>query len=152
MNSYRGFTLIELLMTVSVMAIIATWAVPSFQTVMESNRVSTSANSLLSGLQLARSEASRRGGVVSVCALDDDWSQGFAVAADPDCSGETFKVVHFSRQLQVADNCEALSVTYWPDGTIDGAGCEFTFNGGSQTPERTLTLWPAGHAQIEIDS
>src|SRR5690554_7951075 len=55
-----GFTLIELLVTIAVMAIIATIAVPGFQSMMARNQLASSYNEILSGLYLARSEAIKR--------------------------------------------------------------------------------------------
>ena len=56
-----GFTLIELLVTVAVIAIVLTIGVPSFQQVIMTNRMATQANDLLGSMNLARSEAVKRG-------------------------------------------------------------------------------------------
>ena len=59
MNS-RGFTLIELLVTLAVAIIIMTIAVPSFQGLMTNSRLASDYNEILSGINLARSEAIKR--------------------------------------------------------------------------------------------
>ena len=67
MNRNAGFTLIELLITLLVATIVMVWGVPSFQDVMRNNRLTSQTNELLGSLNLARSEAIKRGATVSVC-------------------------------------------------------------------------------------
>ena len=90
-----GFTLIELMVVVALVAILTMIAVPSFVSLIQSNRVSTEVNSFAGDLQYARSEAIRQGVPVSVCASSDSksclgtnsWQSGWIVFADPDGSG-----------------------------------------------------------------
>lgn len=96
----RGFTLIELLVILTISAILVAMAVPSFQALIQSNRISGAANSMLSSMDLARSEAIRRGNNVTVCRSTnadapgaacsnaaaggfngDDWAAGWIVFA-----------------------------------------------------------------------
>lgn len=61
-NSYasqRGLTLIELMITLSIAAILLAIGVPSFQRLILDQRLTGSANELLSGLAISRSEAIR---------------------------------------------------------------------------------------------
>lgn len=55
-----GVTLVELVIAMAILAIIATLAMPSFQTMIENQRLRAAAESMLTGLQLARAEAIRR--------------------------------------------------------------------------------------------
>lgn len=65
--SAGGLTLLELMVTVAIVAIIGAFAVPSFQTMIQANQTRTVASELMATLNLARSEAARRGQPVSVC-------------------------------------------------------------------------------------
>jgi len=63
----RGFTLIEMLVVMTISAILVAMAIPSFQGIIRSSRISGAANSFIAAVDLARSEAIRRATVVTVC-------------------------------------------------------------------------------------
>lgn len=56
----QGFTLVELMVTVVLMAILFTLAIPSFTGMVRNSQVRTVAESLQTGLRLAQAEAVRR--------------------------------------------------------------------------------------------
>lgn len=58
---HRGFTLIELLVTLVIAGLLLAVAVPSFNRLMISSRLTTQANNAVSLLTLARTEAVKRG-------------------------------------------------------------------------------------------
>lgn len=65
----RGVTLIELMVTLSILAIVLAMALPSFGQLMAEHKIKTVSQTLVSALNLARSEAIKRGHEVSVCPL-----------------------------------------------------------------------------------
>ena len=78
----RGYTLVELLVVVAIVAILAGTAIPGFQDLAVSARVSEASATLRSAFELARSEAMTRSVPVGVCRSTD------ANAAAPRCSGD----------------------------------------------------------------
>ena len=88
-----GTTLVELLTTLTIVAILATVAVPSFHTIYLNSRRAAVVNGFLHSLFLARSEAIKRAQIVSVCPSSDrrncepnagDWTRGWIVFANRD--------------------------------------------------------------------
>ena len=88
-----GTTLVELLTTLTIVAILATVAVPGFHTFHLKNQRATEVNRFLHSLFLARSEAIKRAQIVSVCPSTDgrscapgagDWTRGWIVFANRD--------------------------------------------------------------------
>ena len=62
-----GFTLIELMITLAVAVILLVIAVPSFRTMTISNRLTTTANDVVSALNTARMEAIKRNTSTQLC-------------------------------------------------------------------------------------
>lgn len=61
-----GFTLIEVMVTITVLAIMLAIAAPSFVNLIENSRVRTQADTLLTAINLARSEAVKQGAPMSI--------------------------------------------------------------------------------------
>ena len=66
-----GTTLLELLTTLTIVAVLATVAAPGFHTLQLDSRRTAVVNGFLHALFLARSEAIKRGQIVSVCRSSD---------------------------------------------------------------------------------
>lgn len=88
-KQYSGFTLVELLIALAIVAIVATQAVPNFRVMVQNNKLIAQKNEFITTLNLARSEAVKRGARVTVCASSNktscnstDWSQGWIVFSD----------------------------------------------------------------------
>ncbi len=91
----KGFTLIELMVTISVVAILATIAIPSFQNFIRQTRVTTQATDFITVLNYARSEAIKQNRAVTVCkstdlatcAVGGSWAQGWIAFVDVNKDG-----------------------------------------------------------------
>lgn len=87
-RSQNGFTLIELGIIVIVIAVMATVAIPSFDSSMSRNRILSAQTELQSVLNQARSEAVKRGKTITLCSSTDQancngtWNDGWILFVD----------------------------------------------------------------------
>jgi len=89
----RGWTLVNLLVTVCIVAILLSLALPGFGTLMWNQRRVAASNDLVASLHLARSEAIKRAQLVVLCPLGapgtclqrtGEWSNGWMVFVNLD--------------------------------------------------------------------
>lgn len=89
----RGFTLLELVMTVSILAILGSLAVPAFSGMWLDAKRATTVNAFVHSVFLARSSAVQSGLTVTLCRSTDlqtcshqllDWQAGWIVFVDTD--------------------------------------------------------------------
>ena len=90
-NGQRGFTLGELMISLAVLGIGLSLAVPGFQTVMNNNRRAGAVNQMIATMHMARSEAVTRNVQVTVCPSSNgtaceavDWNKGWLYFPDLD--------------------------------------------------------------------
>lgn len=126
--------------TLAVAAILLTVGVPNFMRFVQNNRATTHTNELVTALNLARSEATQRGTLVTVCSSTDgatcsgsgDWTPGWIVLgpdgelvrAWPERSGGTNLItsdgdVQFEPRGSIADDGGADFAIRVPDCTGD---------------------------------
>jgi type IV fimbrial biogenesis protein FimT len=86
----RGFTLIELLLVLAVASVLLSVAAPAMSAMIDSVRLRSVSQAMFAALQLARSEAIKRGGRVVLCksasgadcSHTGGWEQGWIVFHD----------------------------------------------------------------------
>ena len=124
-----GFTLMELMVVIMVIAITMAVAIPSFQTMISDNRITSETNRLISDIQLARSEAMKRGVRVVLCRSGDTtvanpvcggsantWTKGWLVFASGD-NNSTYESANDT--LLRVSHAAAIAVTVKSNGTSD---------------------------------
>lgn len=119
MKTERGFSLIELMVTISVLAITMTIAVPSFNNIIQNSRSTALANGVVTALNYARSEAIRRNAPVSFCpgagACPGNWADGWFVRLE--AGAETLKVWD-APDAGAVFSAAAMQISFTGQGTI----------------------------------
>jgi len=116
-NAANGFTLIELMITLSILVILLTVAVPSFREFVQSQRVKTASFDLFASITYARSEALKRNGDVTLSAASGGWANGWSIST----GGATLRS-QAALDTSVAITSAATTLTYGRDGRISGSG------------------------------
>ena len=95
MKKATGFTLVELMVAIAILALLTTIAVPSFNQMIASNRLTTQTNGLIAAMNIARSEAIKLNRTVSLCRI--------AGPNDDECAGNgtwtNWAVLHEDRVI-----------------------------------------------------
>lgn len=160
-------TLLELMITVAVAAITLTVAVPSFRELIQNNRAVSQANQFVASLNLARSEAVKRGRPVQICVDTDlssnacggaDWHGGWRIWVDNDGdaavdNGETIRTgapLEGNSTLTSVDGVSALQ--YQPSGFLGTNLANGSFRlrlpHCSGTANRDVAIAPTGRPTI----
>ncbi|MAR89504.1 MAG: GspH/FimT family pseudopilin [Pseudomonadota bacterium] len=161
----QGFTIIELMITVAIVAIIAGLGIPSFNSLVASNRVVSSINELHQGIRLARAEAVKRNDSVIFCASNDQascsggWGDGWLIFHDADGDGG----VDANEVIRVGDPVQAgysltfsgggSSVTFGPRGISSATGTfQLCDAEGEEMRARGIILLTTGATRRSLDT
>ncbi len=104
MNRPEGFTIIEVMVTVVVLAILLSMAIPGFQSMIEKRRLISAAEAAYSDLQFAKSEALKKDVNVTakIGGSGTDWC--FIVAEVTSACGSSFPGVSTTSVFSVTFN------------------------------------------------
>lgn len=139
-----GFTAIELMVVVSIVAVLAALAGPSFTPLMERWRVRSATEDLTSTLYFARSEAIKRGGGITIDA-SGDWNSGWKVTHTQDSVTTDLQLSPKPKRVSIAQNNNKTKLY------VDRWGMLSETNGG--VPMNTnILLYPEGKSGTDSSS
>ena len=133
----RGFTLIELIFTITVMAILATLAAPSFRQYILTQRVRNASYDLMAAIMMARSEAITRNTTINLVRCGaNTWDGGWGV---PACgAGATTLNQQAYSGLSITDSASLAQITYGKEGRTTTTSTKFTIQPSPATAGVTL--------------
>jgi type IV fimbrial biogenesis protein FimT len=148
-----GFTLVEAMITITVMLVLMSVAVPSFRDASHRGQLRTAANDLVTSVHFARSEAIKRNAPVTMCTSSDGvncsaqggWQQGWIVRSDVTLRQQS------ASPRDVRINAGGINnLTFQPTG-VDATSAVFTVcrtPAGSSDEQRRVTIDATGRPSV----
>lgn len=173
LSANQGFTLMELMIAIAVLGALLALGWPSFTEALSNNRLAAASNSMIAGVNLARSEAMRSNRAGGVCPSADgatcaaDWSAGWLVWNDANADGakaaDEPAIRYFQgnpAQVALASAGAAVpSIVFDRRGrmTAPAANAVLTAHTvdcttGAANKQRRLTITRAGQVRIQKES
>ncbi len=110
-HKQKGVTLLELIIAISIVAILASIAVPAFNNTISSSRVTSNTNLIVGAMNYARAEAIERRLSVEV---KGDSDSGWEVTVDP--GGDNEELLQSFTPSQKGLSITFVDITYENDG------------------------------------
>jgi type IV fimbrial biogenesis protein FimT len=156
MNRANGFTLVELMITLAVLAITLTMAVPGFRDFVMRNQMASNANEFVASIHLARSAAikQQRNSYITSNA-GTNWTNGWTVWVDNDRDNALDAPAEVIRETQALAGNTTLSsdgktqFQYRPTGLVDGQGTLTICDTRTGEQGRQIDVSPAGRVNIQ---
>jgi type IV fimbrial biogenesis protein FimT len=161
----QGFTLIELIITIVIAGILLSIGIPSFNSFLKNNQLTTQINELVTSINLTRSEAIKRGFSSTICKSNTgtscagNWTDGWIVFDDQNADGvvDTGETIIRAHDALKGGNTLSFGtknrITYSSQGIAVGFNDTFKLcDSRGATKAKGLIVSNTGRARLAIDS
>ena len=145
-SRYAGFTLVELVVTIAIVGILASVAIPSFSSSIATTRARSVATDLYMTLVKARSEAVKRNTAVIISPGESGWNKGWTVYP---ANAEDMVLENHTIAAEVTISGPG-NVRYNSSGRVTGAvSFNISATMGAATAERCVAISLSGLPTIK---
>lgn len=145
MKTSSGFTLTELLVSIMIIAVLATVAIPSFTSHLAANRLKGAANQLYTDLHLAKTESVKRNANIFFrAASGTTWSYGIGTTNACSCTGSACT----SCDLKTATSSDFSDISV--SASTFGSGISFSSIQARPSAGGSLTFQNSDGLQLRV--
>ncbi|HEX5686457.1 MAG TPA: GspH/FimT family pseudopilin [Ideonella sp.] len=159
-GAQAGFTLVELLITIAIAAILLAIAAPSLTSFLADQAAAGNADEFAAAVRYSRTEAIKRGRVVTMCASadpgadapecdeDGSWVTGWVITVPPNST--VLRVQNALRAMDGTSTADATSLTFAANGLATVGAGKYTFVpvGGDVTKQRVVRVLSTGRVRV----
>jgi len=151
LGAAQGFTLLEVMATVAIAGVLMAIALTNYRAMVLNNCLTTGANTLVSSMQFARSEAVTRKTDITLTAANpadsqNEWGSGWEIAT----ASDVLRVVSLTcESTRINETGDRSVLTYDSQGFVDAPGTFDICDERSGVTGRQVTVSPTGRPSTD---
>lgn len=149
MTRSKGFTLVELMVVLAVAAVLISIAMPSLQSISDSNALKATTRDLISAINTARSQSISTRSDVTVQPATGGWGDGWSIVYD-NAAAETNQDYVPRDGVTVAREGATGTLTFLSRGGLQGGAASFSLCHQDLVQGRTVSVSFLGKVTTDL--